>query len=219
MSDRLIDLEKKINKDRDSLEEAIGSLDSRLGTIEEVLRIAKVEPAETYNFVWAMCQVRHGLHVKCLANGAPYARYDSESDRSPCKTGIEFASKFVNSAWTLAPGYEQSETYAPSRQIGSFDWAMQQLEDGKCIRRRDWIGGLYWKLGTPRRFWLNSDIDADDWEVFYEPHDIKWAAEQLQDDKIVKRRCWKTFRLYPHGCIHLEVDDIVADDWEIAEDA
>ena len=216
MSDRLIDLEKKINMIRDSLEGAIKSLETRVRMLTETLGIAKAEPAETYNFVWAMCQVRHGLHVKCLANGAVYGR--CTSDDNTCKTHIEFASKIVNSAWTLAPGWDRREKYVPVLCPGSFDWAMQQLVDGEGVRRHGWFKDKYWQLDGSVAFLLNHDIDACDWEIYYEPHNIEWAAQQLKNGKIVKRRCWKTYRLDPSRNRYLEIDDITADDWELAEE-
>lgn len=218
MSDRLIDLEKKINMIRDSLEGAIQSLETRVRMLMKTLHSAEVEPVETHGFVWAMRQLRNGLPVKCLADGVIYVRCNGDDRWYTCQTHIEFSSKVVNSSWTLAPGYEPSKPYNPLLSTGSFDWAMWQLKDGKRVRRRDWPVGQHWKLNDTMPFCLNYDIDADDWEIFYESHDIHWAVQQLQNDKIVKRRCWKTFRLYPHDAIRLEVEDITADDWELAED-
>lgn len=64
-----------------------------------------------------------------------------------------------------------------------------------------------------------------------EPHDIKWAAEQMSDGKKVRRRCWEGVHCCRKGGLAvqfyldsgsrsqaaIDVDDIAGDDWELYE--
>ena len=207
----------------DEKKELFGKLDqieAALHSIRHVLEENNKQPAPAlHDFVWAMYQIRHGLAVRCLADDSLYAAVSS--GRPDVRFGIQFGRYVVDSPWTLDPACMPCAVMPEKLKEGTFEWAMQQLKNGKEVVRRDWYNDgfpIRWKLGDFNTFVLNDDIYANDWEVYHEPHDIKWAAQQLQNDKIVKRRGWGIYMLYPHSNINIDVEDIVADDWELAEE-
>lgn len=100
-------------------------------------------------------------------------------------------------------------------------------------------GGTVQFRGIDAHVWVDladPDFHGDhgEYRIKPEPHDIKWAAEQMTNGRPVRRRSWmrQTLRCIASGgvavrfieygapssdVILMDVFDLIADDWEIYE--
>jgi len=84
---------------------------------------------------------------------------------------------------------------------GTFEWAMQQMRQGKAVKRESFSFKMLMPPGSQVTSAGARGIDlehlaATDWEIVPEPkpepegHDFKWAAEQIKSGKRVQRKAW-----------------------------
>lgn len=81
---------------------------------------------------------------------------------------------------------------------GTFEWAMQQMRQGRVVKRRScgirlWIRDGQMAGSHPVAL---HDMVMTDWEIIPEPkrepegHDFMWAAEQMRQGRRVRRKGW-----------------------------
>jgi hypothetical protein len=119
---------------------------------------------------------------------------------------------------------------------GTFEWAMAQMRNGKCIRLR----GCQWHLWIPVNIghvqlvhdYLSREetsqtimvefLTLRHWEIVPEPkpepegHNFKWAAEQIMCGRWVRRKTWEAGRYLGGEKTTVSVHDTRNTDWVLA---
>jgi len=122
-------------------------------------------------------------------------------------------------------------------QEGTFEWAMQQMRQGKAVARRgsavlfrmanDGLQSFIRGAGKPD-WWQDDlnvavmDILADNWEIVPEPkpepegHDFAWAAEQVMCGRWARRKTWEAGWYLGGEKTTVSVHDTRKTDWVLA---
>lgn len=121
-----------------------------------------------------------------------------------------------------------------------FEEALAAMRRGENVRAKHWVEGECVRLGRDFPPGLGFRLPAiqvedgvltfdgylvptvqihdvmSDWELYSECHDIRWAAEQLKLGRSVRRR--GVAGIHKPGTSTFTPDDIMANDWELADD-
>lgn len=124
------------------------------------------------------------------------------------KTLASVASQDVVDALTSAYKMGLNAGLANKLTEGTFEWAMQQMRQGRRVKRKDHcfemhingINGRLLAVATGRAIsTVGIDLEhvgATDWEIVPEPkpelegHDFAWAIKQIKNGKRVRRKAW-----------------------------
>jgi len=120
-----------------------------------------------------------------------------------------------------------SDGLATSLTAGTFEWAMQQMRQGKTVRRKSCVFQLRMHssklLATPGSCSIYfENVEGTDWEIVPEPkpepegHDFAWAAEQVMCGRWARRKTWEAGWYLGGEKTTVSVHDTRKTDWVLA---